>query len=190
MCTISKLSALSIVLLTLSSLVSSAARPMKEISIPEQLSQNQVSIGATNSFRGIGISADIGTYDFHSISLTADLTNIVNGKVSTPGLRMTYHYDMALRSGKTPAGYNYIIYAGPGIAQGYVRSLDKRKGYMAGLSGAAGAKVFLGRSISMSVEFQADAALIFKNKYIHHMSLYKAGIIHSYLPYLRIQYCF
>lgn len=190
MCAISKLSLLSVVFMTLSALSSFAARPTKEISIPEQLSQHQVSFGTSNSFRGIGLCVDIGTYDFHSLSVTADLTNIINGQVSTPGMRITYHYNMAIRSGKTPAGYHYLLYAGPGIAQGYVRSLDKRKGYMAGLSGAAGAKVFLGRSISLSTEFQLDAALIFKNKYIHHMSLYKEGMIHSFLPYVRIQYCF
>lgn len=192
MCAISRLAVISAVLFSLSSFVVWASKPTKVGSVPAQLSSNHVSIGATNSFRGIGICADIctATSDFHSVSVTADLTNIVNGKVSTPGMRITYHYDMKLAGGTTPAGYGYMIYAGPGIAQGYLRSLDSRKGYMAGLSGAAGGKVYLGRSISISAECQADAALIFKNKYIHHMSLYKEGIIHSFIPYIRIQYCF
>lgn len=190
MCMKSRLAVTVFLLLTALPFVSSASRPAAVISIPDQLYSSHVSLGATNSFRGIGLCADIGTKDFHSIALVADLTDIVNGKASTPGIRISYHYDMCLRSGKTRAGYNYLVYAGPGIAQGYVRSLDNRKGYMAGVSGAAGVKLFMGRNISISTEFQADAALIFKNRYTKYMSLYKAGFRHSYIPYVRIQYCF
>lgn len=169
---------------------SSARRPVRDGSIHERLSGSHISLGTIHSFRGIGFCTQIGAGDFHSVAVAADLTDIINGKASTPGVRISYHYDMTVHDGTTRQGYSFRIYAGPGIAQGYVRSLDNRKGYMAGLSGAAGATLDMGRNISLSAEFQADAALIFKNRYTQYMSLYEAGFKHSYIPYIRIQYRF
>lgn len=175
----SRLAVLTVLLTALFSVTSSAARPEKGISF-----------GTVNSFRGIGFCTDIGTEDFHAVSIISDLTEILNGRSSMPGLRLTYHYDMTVCSGETKSGYPYIIYAGPGIAQGYVKTLDNRRGYMAGLSGAAGGKVLLARNISVSAEFQADAALIFKNRHTQYMSFYETGLRHCYIPYIRIQYRF
>ena len=179
-----------LLILTAFPVSSSAGRPVEEGNIPDMLGESHISLGTIHSFRGIGFCTQIGSGDFHSVAVVAYLTDIINGKASTPGVRITYHYDMTIHDGTTRQGYPYRIYAGPGIAQGYVRSLDSRKGYMAGLSGAAGVLAELGRNVSLSAEFQADAALIFKNRYTQYMSLYKAGFKHSYIPYIRIQYRF
>ena len=149
-----------------------------------------VSAGTVHSIQGVGFCAEFGRRDFHSFALTADLLDILNGNASTPGLKFTYHYNMQFLSKQTRSGYSYCIYAGPGLAQGYVRSLDGHLGYMSGISGDVGGRVLLGRSVALSIEFQGDIALIFKNRYISNMSLYTSGLRHSYIPYLRIQYSF
>ena len=147
-----------------------------------------VSIGMVNSPKGLGISMDIGPSEFHSIAVTADLTEIISGKSSVPGFKLTYHYNMPFFTGKTDSGYRYSLYAGPGIAQGYVRGVDNRLGYMAGVSGAVGGRIGLQKRITIAIEFQGELALIFKNRHNSCMSLYTAGIRHCYYPFIRIQY--
>ena len=146
--------------------------------------------GTIHSVQGVGLCADFGSGEFHSIAFTADLIDILNGRASTPGLKCTYHYNMPFLCRETRSGYTYCIYAGPGIAQGYVRNLDGHPGYMAGISGDIGGRIMLGHNIMLSLEFQGDLALLFKNRNISNMSLYTNGLRHSYYPYLRIQYRF
>ena len=146
-------------------------------------------LGSTHSARGVGICADLPgeTGAFSSLALTADLIDILNGTASTPGIKATYHYNLI---GKEWKDGKYQLYAGPGLTAGRVRDTSNHFGLMAGLSGDAGFRVRCLHSMLVSIEFQADFALQFKNRFNPDMSLYSAGYRHSYLPYIRIQYHF
>lgn len=149
----------------------------------------EVSVGGIQSIRGAGFCADFfhGPDAFSSLALTADLVEILEGNASSPGLKATYHHNLIL---KRWGGDKYTLYAGPGLTAGHVRDLRNHLGWMAGLSGDAGLRVRCLHSITVSLEWQADFALQFKNRYKQDLSLYRAGIARSYHPYLRIQYCF
>lgn len=146
-------------------------------------------LGSIHSPKGVGLCADLdhesGAFD--SFSLTADLIDILDGKSSTPGVKATYHHNLVL---KDWAEGKYELYAGPGIALGRVRDMHNHFGMMAGLSGDAGLRVHCFHSIMVSLEWQVDFALQFKNRFNPDMSLYSAGFRHSYYPHLRLQYCF
>lgn len=167
-----------------------AYSPLPDGPVSAQLRNHTVSLGIINSFKGVGLCMEVGSHDFHSVCVSADLVDIINGKASTPGFKTTYHYNLSIKEGKTRNGYPYTVYAGPGATFGYVRSLDNRLGFMTGVSGAAGARISVMHNISIALEFQGDAALIFKNRFNQNMSLYTAGFRYIYIPYVRISYCF
>ncbi len=146
-------------------------------------------LGGIQSPRGAGLSAEFvrDASSFRSLALTADLIDILDGQASTPGIKLTYHFNLVMKDwceGK------YAFYAGPGLMAGYVRDLDHHLGFAGGVSGDAGFRALCLKGISVSVEWQADFALQFKNRYRPDISLYGAGYTRSYLPYVRIQYRF
>lgn len=161
-----------------------AARPYVPAEKVEALSA-----GTAHSIKGVGVCVDYDTGNgvFNSFYLTADLVDILTGKASTPGLKFTYHYNMVL---KEMCEGKYIIYAGPGVTSGYVRNTDDHSGFMGGVSLDAGVRTRCLKNIYLSLEYQADASLIFKNKYNPYMRLYRAGFLYAWAPYLRIQYNF
>ena len=99
---------------------------------------------------------------------------------------MTYYLNMVFKDWSEG---KYAFYAGPGLMAGYVRDLSNHLGFAGGVSGDIGFRALCLKGITVSVEFQVDFALQFKNRYTD-MSLYRAGYSHSYLPHLRIQYSF
>lgn len=148
-----------------------------------------ISFGITQSLKGIGFCADFTGKDgyFSSVTVTADLADIIYGNASLPGVKLTYHCNLILA--EIPDN-NIQFYAGPGLTAGHVRNLDEYFGFMAGVSGDAGVRIFCKKSISLALEVQADFSLIFKNKRHPDMGLYSAGFRNSYFPHLKIQYCF
>lgn len=151
--------------------------------------ERSLALGGIQSLNGVGASADFvrDASSFHSLALTADLIDILDGKASTPGVKMTYYFNMVLKDWSEG---KYACYAGPGLMAGYVRDLNHHLGFAGGVSGDAGFRVRCLKGIVVSVEFQVDLALQFKNRYVPDMSLYDAGFRHSYFPYVRIQYSF
>ena len=146
-------------------------------------------MGTIHSPRGVGLSGEFvrDPESFSGLTLTADLIDILDGTASSPGIKATYHYNVIVKGWQDG---KYQCYLGPGLTAGRVRDTQNHLGLMAGLSGDAGLRVHCLHSIIVSIEFQADFALQFKNRYHPDMSLYAAGFQRSYLPYLRIQYCF
>ena len=144
-------------------------------------------MGGIQSPKGVGFCAEFAhdTESFGAFSLTADLLDIISGVSSSPGVKLTYHYNLI---GKTWNDGKFTLYAGPGLAAGYVRNLGNHFGFMGGLSGDAGLRVRCLHSILLSLEFQADFGLHCKK--LPDLSLYRAGYMHSYYPHLRIQYAF
>ena len=148
-----------------------------------------VAVGTTHSLKGVGVCADFD-HDascFRSVALTADLIDILDGKSSTPGLKLTYHYNLVFQSW---AEGKYALYAGPGLMTGYVRDLNNHFGLAGGISGDAGFRVRCRNRFLVALEFQADLALQFKNRYRPDMSVFSAGYRHSYYPHVRIEYHF
>lgn len=148
-----------------------------------------LAFGSTHSLKGIGLCADFDHQDaaFSSVAITADMIDILDGKASTPGLKFTYHCNLLIAD--IPEK-KLQVYAGPGLTAGHVRNIDNYFGFMAGVSGDIGVRMFCLKSVSLGLEFQADFSLIFKNKNQPYMSLYSAGFRQSYFPHLRLQYCF
>ena len=145
--------------------------------------------GTTHSLKGVGFCADIDHVDnsFSSLALTADLIDILDGTSSTPGLKLTYHYNFVC---KRWADGKYELYAGPGVMTGYVRDLQNHFGLAGGISADTGLRVRCRKHILVAVELQADLALQFKNRYRPDMSVFRAGYRHSYYPHVRIEYHF
>lgn len=145
-------------------------------------------LGAIQSPKGVGICADFyrDASSFRSLALTADLIDILDGSASTPGVKLTYYLNMVLKDWSEG---KYACYAGPGLMAGYVRDLNNHLGFAGGVSGDIGFRAHCLKGITLSLEFQVDFALQFKNRYTD-MSLYRAGYSHSYFPLLRIQYSF
>ena len=151
------------------------------------------SIGGTAAFQGIGFSAEIPDRSgaaFHSMTLTDDMIFVLVGEASFPGIKGTWHYNIPFKSGVSRYGHRYDFYAGPGITAGYVRNRDNRRGLMSGVTVDAGFRILLDKSTVISLEFQADMALIFKNKDNPNLSLYESGYAFSYLPHLKIMHKF
>ena len=145
-------------------------------------------LGGIQSPKGVGLSMEFvhDAESFSAFSLTADLIDIISGVSSSPGVKLTYHYNLI---GKSWGEGRFAFYAGPGLTAGYVRNLDNHFGFMGGLSGDAGLRVRCLHSILLSLEFQADLALHGKKQHPD-VGLYRAGFKHSYYPHLRIQYAF
>lgn len=145
--------------------------------------------GMTHSLKGVGFCADFVHDDasFSAVALTADLIDILDGTSSTPGLKLTYHYNLVC---KTWENGKYTFYAGPGVMTGYVRDLQNHFGLAGGISGDVGLRVRCRKNFLVAVEFQGDLALQFKNRYRPDMSVFTAGYRHSYYPHVRIEYRF
>ena len=162
------------------------------LALPASLSASErnggFAMGGIQSPKGVGFCAEFArdAESFNAFTLTADLLDIISGVSSSPGIKLTYHYNLI---GKSWGDGKYALYAGPGLAAGYVRNLGNHFGFMAGLSGDAGLRVRCLHSILLSLEFQADLALHSKKQHPD-LSLYRAGFKHSYYPHLRIQYAF
>ena len=148
-----------------------------------------VALGGIQSPKGVGLCADFSrdATSFRSLAFTADLIDILDGTASTPGVKMTYYHNFVFKEWSEG---KYACYAGPGLMAGYVRDLSNHLGFAGGVSGDIGFRALCLKGISVSVEFQADFVLQFKNRYRPDMSLYRAGYTHAYLPYVRIQYRF
>ena len=151
--------------------------------------KSSFALGTTHSLKGVGFCADFD-HDptcFSSVAVTADLIDILDGKSSTPGIKLTYHYNLVCKSW---ADGKYSLYAGPGLMTGYVRDLNNHFGLAGGISGDAGLRVRCQKRFFVAVELQADLALQFKNRYRPDMSVFTAGYRHSYYPHVRIEYRF
>jgi len=162
---------------------------MQEAYATERNPRRDFALGSIHSPKGVGACSSFKHESgaFGTLDLTADLIDILDGTSSTPGIKAAYHYNLVLKSW---AEGKYELYAGPGLTAGWVRDTHNHVGLMGGLSGDAGLRVHCLHSMLISVEWQVDFALQFKNRYNPDMSLYAAGFRLPYIPYVRIQYCF
>ena len=147
------------------------------------------SAGSASSVRGVGLCAELSGEPgwFNSFFLTLDLKDILNGRSSTPGLKFNYYYNKVLA---TFGEGKYSLYAGPGVTGGYVRNTDGHPGFIGGLSVDAGVSMKCLNSITLSLDFQADMAISFKNGNNGGATLYKTGLLNCYCPYVKIAYRF
>ena len=146
-------------------------------------------LGGTQSPKGVGVCMDFvhERGAFHSLDLTADLIDILDGRASTPGVKLCFRHNIVFKDWEDG---RYACYAGPGLMAGYVRDMNNHFGFAGGLSADLGFRFHCARGLTLAVEWQADFALQFKNRYRPNMSLYEAGYRHSYYPHVRILYRF
>ena len=147
------------------------------------------SAGMASSVRGVGLCGEFSGEPgwFNSFFLTLDLMDILNGRASTPGLKLNYFYNKVLA---TFGEGKFSLYAGPGVTGGYVRNTDGHPNFMGGLSVDAGFSMKCLNSINLSIDFQADLAFSLKDGNSNGLSIYKAGFLHSYYPFVKIAYRF
>ena len=148
------------------------------------------SFGGVFSPKGVGLSASFQRPggNFTSMSVNADLSDILAGNDLVSGVRGAVYFDIPMLE-KDCNGLPCCIYAGPGLTAGYLH--DKGSvdcGFMAGLSGAAGVRFGMWHHMVLAVEWQMDLAFILEGKST--VSFYKAGCMYSYYPHLRLQYEF
>lgn len=149
-----------------------------------------LSAGGIFSPKGVGASASFQHKDgsFTAVSANIDLTDIPGGTEVLPGLKVSLHYNLPLLE-KDLNGFPCNIYAGPGAVMGYVHDKGStNRGFMAGVSGAAGVRFAMWHNFELALEWQADLAFILEGEST--VSFYKSGCVFSYYPHLKIQYEF
>lgn len=153
------------------------------------------SAGIFNSPKGFGItfSADTPNYGFNSFNLYADLTGVLSGKYSTPGVRFDYYRGIIIKA-LTTESFDCRLYAGPGVSTGFVRDYGSDNyGMLIALNGTFGAKFVFPRRIAIDLGVTADLGLHIRGEergQTTNLKLYRNGLIRILYPQIKLEYCF
>ena len=148
------------------------------------------SIGGVFSPKAVGFNALFlrPNKHFSSFDLTVDMSGLTEGDSVKPGIKAAFHHDIPLFE-RDCNGFPLCIYAGPGVVAGYVHDkVSLKYGFMAGLSCNAGVRFGMWHHVTIAVEWQLDLAFILEGEST--VSIYKAGLTHSYWPFLNLSYEF
>ena len=152
--------------------------------------------GLYNSPKGFGLSFCTERHEssFNTYSAVADLTGVITGEHSAPGIYFNYSRNTVLRSG-VKGDALCVLYAGPGVSAGYLRDAGKESyGAMVALSGTLGGRFLFGDRIALDLSINADLGVHLREK--DHkgdgigLFLYKNGLFRTILPQLKIEYRF
>lgn len=152
-----------------------------------------MSLGTFHSPKGLGACLEFQSEptSFDSFDIIADMFGILRGDYSKPGIKATYCRDIILKHFHHDE-YKLDLYAGPGVTAGYVRDIHEPYSIVAGMTGAAGCRLFFDkRRLVVYLELGLDIAAEFNrnNRYgTIDLTLYKSGIYHVFYPQVRILY--
>lgn len=149
--------------------------------------------GMVNSPKGFGASVDYPhkSRGFNTVSAYFDIYGIVPLKASTPGFRMSFLHNLALKEGSLgEEGAAYCIYAGMGAMAGYLTENNLYNGLASGLTGDFGVRFTFPSSFAVSVYLQGDLAVHMRMENGLKMAMYHNGFYRTWMPILCISYNF
>ena len=155
---------------------------------------HHVEIGTMHSPKSLGFTVELPDYDYNAsdfFSLLADMHGLWDGTRPMPGIKMSYIRNVTLTEFRLDDCIEASLYSGPGIILGFVRDSDKPFGFMGGLTGDIGLRLFFPNRVVVYFEFGMDIGLfISRNQYISglDMTYYQSGLKNCFYPQLRIAY--
>lgn len=152
-------------------------------------------LGTYHSPKGFGLCADkqVSDRSFESYTILADVTGVLLGTRASIGGKGTYTYNFVFARGVVDSNVPVDFYAGPGVTAGFVRDLNTDYGVVFGLSGTLGCKAHFTRNVSIGLDVGTDLAMFFtKGRRYGNIDItsYKAGLVRSFYPQLRLMYSF
>ena len=155
---------------------------------------HHVEIGTMHSPKALGFTVELPDDYYHAsdfFSLLADMHGLWDGTRPMPGVRLSYIRNVTLKEFRLDDCIEASLYSGPGIIAGVVRDSDKPFGFMTGLTGDVGVRLFFPNRVVVYLEFGADVALfVSRNQYFSDMDMtyYQSGLKNFFYPQLRIAY--
>ena len=149
--------------------------------------------GMVHSFKGFGASVDYPhkSRGFNTVSAYFDIYGIVTLRASTPGLRVSFLHNLALKEGSLgDQGAAYCLFAGMGAMAGYLTENNMYNGVATGLTGDAGVRFTFPSSFALSVYLQGDLAVHLRMEDGLTMTMYHNGFYRAWIPMLSISYNF
>ncbi len=155
---------------------------------------HHVEIGTMHSPKSLGFTVELPDDDYNAsdlFCLLADMHGLWDGTRPMPGIKFSYIRNVTLKEFRIDEGVEASFYSGPGVIAGVVRDSDKPFGFMTGLTGDVGLRLFFQRRIVVYVEVGVDVALfVSRNPYMSgiDMTYYESGFKNFFYPQLRIAY--
>lgn len=163
------------------------------ISFPSAAQQRGFALGSSWSTRECGLSASLspGSDIVNELSLCADLWDVLDGDVGSPGVIASYDMCYTIRSWANP-DCGISLYLGPGFCAGWVMDRDKEWGWMAGMDILLGICARFRVPIDLSFGFKVVLGLHANVNDSHNSTLtfYKNGWQRACQPELRLRYRF
>ena len=138
---------------------------------------------------GISFTGKVEHKGFHSLQAALQLTDILDGKTSSPGYCLSYHRNFVIGASELRTGYPLRLYCGPGVKAGYVREKGGRRGTMLGVSAAFGGRVYMLDGFCLTLEWQLSPAFLIHRDSGSEMSSYKYPWTSFWIPRLMISKC-
>lgn len=155
---------------------------------------HHVEMGTMHSPKSLGLTLELPDDDYDAsdlFTLLADMHGLWDGTRPMPGIKLSYIRNVTLKEFRLDDCIEASIFTGPGIIAGVVRDSDKPFGFMAGLTGDVGVRLFFPSRIVIYFEFGMDIAL-FLSRHPYSsgidMSYYRSGLKNFFYPQLRIAY--
>jgi hypothetical protein len=167
---------------------------LKEKIALEREKLHHVEIGSMHSPKSLGFTIEFPDNDYNAsdlFCLLADMHGLWDGTRPMPGIKMSYIRNVTLQEFRLDDCIEASLYSGPGIILGYVRDSDKPFGFMTGLTGDIGLRLFFPNRVVVYFEFGVDVGLfVGKHPYTSdiNMTYYQSGLKNFFYPQLRIAY--
>ena len=151
--------------------------------------------GLQSSFKGVGATVILQGKQGATgeLRLLADFADILMGHTARPGTRIQYLQHFPVHRFDLSNELTINIIWGPGVTLGLVRDKRKQGGYLAAVSGFAGAEFIFHRvPVTVSTSFSADlgAHMTIRNRYDNTMTYYEYGLRRAWYPEIGIRYRF
>ena len=155
---------------------------------------HHVEIGTMHSPKSLGFTVELPDDDYNAsdlFCLLADMHGLWDGARPMPGVKVSYIRNVTLKEFRIDDGVEASFYSGPGVTAGLVRDSDKPFGFMTGLTGDVGVRLFFRRRVVVYCELGMDVALfVSRHPYTSgiDMTYYESGFKNFFYPQLRIAY--
>ena len=155
---------------------------------------HHVEIGTMHSPKSLGVTVELPDDYYHAsdfFSLLADMHGLWDGTRPMPGVKLSYIRNVTLKEFRLDDSVEASFYSGPGIIAGVVRDSDKAFGFMTGLTGDVGLRMFFQNRVVVYFEIGVDVALfVSRNPYVSGLDVtyYHSGLKNFFYPQLRIAY--
>ena len=155
---------------------------------------HHVEIGTMHSPKSLGFTVELPDDYYHASDLfcvLADMHGLWDGTRPMPGVKLSYIRNVTLKEFRLDDCVEASFYSGPGLIAGVVRDSNKPFGFMTGLTGDVGVRLFFPRRLVVYCEIGMDIALfVSRHPYTSgiDMTYYHSGLKNFFYPQIRIAY--